>query len=430
LATLGKGLGGAGAALLALCALGAFAADRSDQQVIGGNSKAGTARSGKALVYAALGPELRDYELDLDGATLEEKSSVTLPADIQAGYAHPSGRDIVIAWSDGTNVSAGTHHGLSLFRIDPMSAALSRRGEPEPLASRPIYVSADRSEQHVLVAYTSPTSITVHPSSPDGTLGPSMTQPPLNLGIYGHQILVDPTNTMAILVARGNVAAHSRTEDPGALDVLGYKNGVLRNRVAIAPNGGFGFHPRYLDFHPSRPWIFVSLSQQNAIGVYEKQKDGTLSASLFERNSLADPDHLRAGQLSGALHVHPNGKFVYLANRSTAASTVDGKPVFAGGENGIAVFKINKKTGEPSLIQNVDTRGIGPVEFAFDPNGHLLVVANMLRLWVSDAGSLRSIPPNLAIFRVRDDGKLEFVRKYDLESGDRTLFWMGVSSRP
>jgi 6-phosphogluconolactonase len=418
---LGRALGPATAALLVILAVTAF----------GSAGAADTPRSGMALVYAAIGPELRDYEFDLDGATLAEKSSITLPADVQAGYAYPAGRHVAIAWSDGTNVSAGTRHGLSLLQVDPTSAALSVQGEPQPLPGRPIYVSADRPRQHLLVAYTSPTRITVHPTSSDGTLATPITQPSLDLGIYGHQILVDPTNTMAILVARGNMAAPGRTEDPGALDVLNYQNGVFKDRAVVAPNGGVGFHPRYLDFHPSRPWIYVSLSQQNEIGVYKKQKDGTLNAHrLFESKSLADPHHVRAGQLSGALHIHPNGKFVYLVNRSTSTSVVDGKPVFSGGENGIAVFKINLRTGQPSLIQNVDTQGFGPVEFAFDPSGQFLVIANMMRMWVSDQGSPRSVSPSLAIFRVHDDGKLEFVRKYDVESGDRALFWMGVSSRP
>jgi 6-phosphogluconolactonase len=394
-------------------------------------SAAATAGAGEALVYAAIGPELRQYELDPDSATLEERHSVTLPADIVAGCPHPSGRYVFVAWSDGTNISAGSKHGLTAFRIDPASKGLSTNGPPVPLPSRPIYVSIDPAARHALVTYTNPSGVTVHPLASDGTTGPPVIQAPLQFGIYAHQLLVDRTGTVAILVARGNVPTASRTEDPGALNVLGYQDGLLSNRATITPNQGLGFHPRYAEFHPSRPWLFVSLSQQNEIGVYEKQRDGTLSARrLFAKNSLADPDHVQPGQLAGALHVHPDGRFVYLANRAVNAVKVEGQPVFAGGENSIAVFAINQKSGEPVLLQNVDTRGMGAVEFAFDPSGRILVVANMMRLWVRDEKSLRDVPPSLAIFRVRADGKLDFVRKYDIDSGDHTLFWMGVSSLP
>jgi len=36
------------------------------------------------------------------------------------------------------------------------------------------------------------------------------------------------------------------------------------------------------------------------------------------------------------------------------------------------------------------------------------------------------VPASLAVFRIGDDGKLGFVRKYDVDVGDRTLFWMGM----
>jgi hypothetical protein len=42
-----------------------------------------------------------------------------------------------------------------------------------------------------------------------------------------------------------------------------------------------------------------------------------------------------------------------------------------------------------------------------------------------------SVAAGLAVFRVRADGKLDFVRKYDVEaSGSRNLFWMGVVALP
>jgi 6-phosphogluconolactonase len=396
-----------------------------------GQSEDALTTAGKALVYAATGPELRVYELDLDSATLSQKSAVTLPATIEAGCVYPTGRYVLVAWSDGTNHSAGSRHGLSAYRVDAASETLLSTGEPVPLPSRPIYVSIDPSARHALVAYTSPSGVTVHRLASDGSVGPAIPQEALQLGIYGHQILVDPGNSLAILVARGNVPDADREEDPGALNVFGYEDGRLWNRATVAPNRGYGFHPRYVGFHPSRPWVYVSLSQQNAIGVYGTRKDGTLSAHrLFEKNSLADPDHVQPGQLSGALHVHPGGRYVYMANRATGASDVEGKPVFAGGENSIAVFEIDAQSGEPKLIQDIDTRGIGPAEFALDPGGKLLVVANMKKMWVGDEGSLTPIPPRLALFRVRDDGRLDFVRTYDVESGNRTLFWVGIGTPP
>jgi len=391
----------------------------------------GAAGARRALVYAAIGPELRAYELDPDSATLSPLGSVTLPADIQAGCVQPDGRQVFVAWSDGTNVSAGSQHGLSAFRFATGSGQVQAIGDPVALPSRPIHCSIDPAARHTLVAYTSPSGVTVHPLGSDGAAGPPLMQPPLMLGIYGHQILVAPNGRMAILVARGNVPTASRKEDPGALDVLDYRNGLLGNKAAIAPNGGFGFHPRYLDFHPSRPWVYVSLSQQNAIGVYGIRKDGSLDAErLFEKSSLADATRVHPGQLTGALHIHPNGRFVYLANRAINATEDQGKPVFAGGENSIAVFGIDRRSGEPTLLQVADTHGIGPAEFAFAADGRMLVVANMRRLWVAAAGTLTPVPPSLVLFRVRTDGRLDFVRKYDVESGDRSLFWMGLGSLP
>jgi len=41
---------------------------------------------------------------------------------------------------------------------------------------------------------------------------------------------------------------------------------VLTNAVSIAPNGGQGFGPRHLDFHPTKPWMYVSIETQNKLG--------------------------------------------------------------------------------------------------------------------------------------------------------------------
>jgi len=404
-------------------------------------SKSGgkTSGSGKVALYAAVGAELTQYDVDVEGAALVKRGSVTLPANVQEASQHPSKRYLYVAWSNGgpsnlppdSAAPSGSQHGLTAFRIDPASGALLLHGQLASLPSRPIHVTVDIPGTHVLAAYNDPSGVTVHRIEPDGTIGSQVKQPALDVGIYGHQVRVDPSNDMVILMTRGNGPTPTKPEDPGALKVFSYKDGLLANRLSIAPGGGFNFQVRHLDFHPSRRWVFVSLERQNKLDVFQKQKDGTLSANpLFSKDTLVDPGNVRPGQALGTIHMHPNGKFVYLANRASGTMEFAGKPVFAGGENNIAVFAINQETGEPTLIQNIDTRGIHVRTFALDPSGRILVAANMMQMSVRDKDGVNTIPASLAVFRVRSDGKLEFARKYDLNVGSRNLFWMGIVPLP
>jgi hypothetical protein len=44
----------------------------------------------------------------------------------------------------------------------------------------------------------------------------------------------------------------------------------------------------------------------------------------------------------------------------------------------------------------------------------------------SEGGSVTPVSPSLAVFKVREDGKLEYVRQYYIEVGNETMFWMGI----
>jgi hypothetical protein len=90
------------------------------------------------------------------------------------------------------------------------------------------------------------------------------------------------------------------------------------------------------------------------------------------------------------------------------------------------VFRLDAATCESSVIQHADTRGITPRTFALDRTGSLLIVGNQMTRRARDGGALTTIPMSLAVFRVSRDGRLEYVRKYDLDTGKKTLFWMGV----
>jgi 6-phosphogluconolactonase (cycloisomerase 2 family) len=186
------------------------------------------------------------------------------------------------------------------------------------------------------------------------------------------------------------------------------------------------FGPRHLDFHPTQPWVYVSIESQNKLYVHKREPTTGLSrAPMFIKETLSDP-RSRFRQSAGTIHVHPNGRFVYQANRASSTVDFDGKRVFAGGENSIAVFSINQNTGEPTLIQNIDGHGIQLRTFAIDPSARMMVAASMQPLPVREGGTVKTLSAGLTVFRIGGDGKLAFARKYDVDVGSKTQFWSGM----
>jgi hypothetical protein len=260
---------------------------------------------------------------------------------------------------------------------------------------------------------------------PDGTLGDAVSQPGKpDAGIYGHQVRTTPGNQTAILVSRGNNAAGGKAEDPGALKLYAFKDGALTNLASVAPGNGLGFGPRHLDFHPTQPWVFVSIERQNKLYVYQLQPDGALARDpTFIKDTLADPANEKPAQGAGPIHVHPNGRFVYVTNRNQGEVDADGKKVFNGGENNVAVFAIDEKTGEPKLIQTIEGHGIHLRTFGIDPSGKLLVATSIRPMPLRDGKTLTT---GIMVYRIGGDGRLEFVRKYDVDTAKGQQFWSGM----
>jgi 6-phosphogluconolactonase len=386
------------------------------------------AQAGRTVYYASIGPELGWNDLDVADAALTARRSVRLPANVQYAWPHPSKQYLyVVSSNGGPGLIPGDKHVASAFRIDPASGALQPHGEPQSLPSRPIHVSVDRGGAYLLTAFNHPSAVTVHRINRDGTIGDLVDQPPPDGGIFAHQILTTPSNQSAILVARGNNASGGKPEDPGALKVYGFKDGVLSNRASIAPGNGLGFGPRHLDFHPVQPWVFVSVERQSQLHVYRLAADHSLAHEpMFVKTTLADPANVRPAQAAGAIHVHPNGRFVYLTNRNSGQVEFEGRKVFGGGENNVAVFAIDQATGEPTLFQNIDARTNHLRTFAIDPSGRLLVAASIQPIAVRGENGVGTLTAGRIVYRIGDDGKLTFVRKYEVDTGKVLQFWSGM----
>jgi hypothetical protein len=49
---------------------------------------------------------------------------------------------------------------------------------------------------------------------------------------------------------------------------------------------------------------------------------------------------------------------------------------------------------------------------------------------VRDGNDIRHVPAALSVFRIADDGRLQFARKYDVELGGKFQWWSGLVGLP
>ena len=378
----------------------------------------------RTMYYASVGPVLRIFDVDVKGAALTERGATTLPANIQYVWAHPSRRTLYAVSSNGGPGLAGDKHRANALAVDPATGALRPHGDAASLPSRPIHVSVDASGRYLLTAYNNPSGLTVHRLNADGTIGAPVAQATdLDTGVYAHQILATPSNRCVVLVTRGNNATPNKAEDPGAIKSFAFEDGVLRNLTSIAPGNGLGFGPRHLDFHPGKPWAFVSIERQNKLYVDGlDDSNGLKLEPIFVKETLSNPK-TRASQGAGPIHVHPNGTFVYQTNRTFPAAADGRRQYSEHGEDNIVVFAIDQDSGEPKAIQHIDGRGVQLRTFGIDPSGRVLVVASIMPLPLRDGTSL---PAGMMVFRIAEDGTLAFARKYDVDVGTAQQFWSGM----
>jgi 6-phosphogluconolactonase len=123
--------------------------------------------------------------------------------------------------------------------------------------------------------------------------------------------------------------------------------------IAVKPGSG----PRHLTFHPKSKFVYLIHEMAGMITVFD-YKDGKLSEK--QTITMLSPDF--KGKVGAAdIHVSPDGKFLYGSNRGEA--------------NEIVIYSIDKK-GMLTFVGRQTTQGKNPRNFAIDPSGKYLLVAN------------------------------------------------------
>lgn len=128
-------------------------------------------------------------------------------------------------------------------------------------------------------------------------------------------------------------------------------------KAELPPGGG----PRHMKFHPSGRWVYVlnELSLSVTVFDYDATKG---SMSPKQTLNTVPKEQLVKEQFKSAseIRVHPNGRFVYTANR---------------GHDTITVFRVNAQDGMLNVVERENVRGATPRNFNLDPTARWLLAA-------------------------------------------------------
>lgn len=127
----------------------------------------------------------------------------------------------------------------------------------------------------------------------------------------------------------------------------------LKANYEVPNNAG----PRHFEISKKGKFIYVINELNSTISVLRKKKD----SYVFVQNITTLADGFNGKSFCADIHLSKDGRFLYGSNR---------------GENSIAVFKINKKSGELQKIQTISTHGDWPRNFTLSPDGNYLLAAN------------------------------------------------------
>ena len=387
----------------------------------------------RVALYSAVDDALTHYEVDVEHATLTARSTVRMSAKVQYAWPHPSRSVLYVSTSTAGPRMPSAHNHLSAMTV-AADGALSARGPVALLPRRPVHLCLDPAARFAFNTHNFPlSSITVHRLADHLQMGEEVVQDPaLPCGIDPHQGLVFPSGRTVLIVDRGHHAQADCEEQPGALRTFHLDAaGRLSPAQVIAPQGGYGFGPRHGVFHPTQPWLYLSDERNNRLYMFRLNGDEIEAQPAFTCDTLADPGQVRPRQIAGPIHIHPDGKTLYLANRADHTMPHGDVQVFSGGENNIAVFQIDASTGEPRPVQHANVQSFHVRTFACDPSGRLLVTASIKALNTLEGDRVTPVPAALSLFSIQDDGRLNFVRKYDVDTpGSQYQFWIGMIGLP
>jgi 6-phosphogluconolactonase len=247
------------------------------------------------------------------------------------------------------------------YAFEPTTGQLAFLNEQSSKGSCPCYVSEDRSGKWVFVANYCSGSLAALPVNSDGSLAPAA-QIIQHRGkgfdtarqemAHVHSTIFSPDEKFLFVADLGTDREHVYMFNAASQIPLTDPHDSV---AALEPGTG----PRHIAFDVVKQDVYILGELSGTIDAFHfDEKNGQLRH--FQRIRTT-PEDFKGFAGSADIHIRPDGKFLYATNR--------------GSSNTIAVFAIGAD-GNLTNKQVISVNGKHPRNFAIDPTGHFLLVAN------------------------------------------------------
>jgi len=335
----------------------------------------GTGKGGGITVFRVNMSDGSLLEADKTGPELDDLNSDGMCTSADGRFLY----SIILTPALGGKAGAGG--GVAAFAINREDGTLKHLNTQPSMGANPASVIIDKTNSRVVVGnhaavnkivliskkngvpvIESPTdeaTVALFPVKADGSL-----EPACDVSVFAPRPASDTSGPGA--------ACHAVAFDRTQRWILASDNGYdhlyvypfrpdsrkLEGKTFPTPPGKA---PRHLVFHPRAPYFFMTNEREASVSSFHFDSDHGRVQPVQTIATVAD-GYAGPRVAPSNIRMHPNGKFVYSANR---------------GDDSIAIFGIDEGTGRMNRVDVVKTGGQGPREMNIEPSGKFLFVCNL-----------------------------------------------------
>jgi 6-phosphogluconolactonase len=249
---------------------------------------------------------------------------------------------------------------ISSFSIDSKTGSLTFLNKVSSGGGGPCHLVVDRSGKILFVANYGSGNVASFAIEPDGRIGVmtgqdqqsgSSIDPKRQQGPHAHAVVLSPDNRFLfvpdlgldrILIYRVDEAKRSFTPNNPSY-------------VSVKP----GLGPRHFLFGAEARFAYAVCEMGSSVVAFSYDDQSGRLGPVQTISTL--PPDFSGEDNSAEIQSSPSGHFLYVSNR---------------GNDSIAVFQVDMRTGLLNKVQIVPTQGKIPRNFVIDPTGRYLLVAN------------------------------------------------------